>query len=172
MRFAYSRYKIGRIEMCFNRKFKSSIFAMIKWLKISYFLISDFFIINVFLHFPRKKELSNFFTKVLNLPFQYWLWFKPIFNNFDLFVLHFDILGQDDIAYKVNLILIEPIFFKIDKKAIFSQNIYYLLNNCHMILVRIFSINKDIIQIYDNKNVKLFGQNLIDIILKSDQGIR
>lgn len=35
-----------------------------------------------------------------------------------------------------------------------------------MFISIIFSINKNIIQIYDNKNVKLFCLNLIDIALK------
>ena len=31
----------------------------------------------------------------------------------------------------------------------------------------IFAINKNVVQVYNNKNVKLFYQNLVDIALKS-----
>lgn len=41
-----------------------------------------------------------------------------------------------------------------------------------MILTLIFSINKDIIQIYDNKNIQFFGQDLIDITLEASRSIR
>ena len=56
---------------CFDREFESGVFAMGKWLRIACFLTSVFLIINVFPHFSRKKESSNFSTRVLNPPFQY-----------------------------------------------------------------------------------------------------
>ena len=38
-------------------------------------------------------------------------------------------------------------------------------------LARILHIDQDIISIYNNKNIKLFYKNLIDILLKYDQNI-
>ena len=35
----------------------------------------------------------------------------------------------------------------------------------------IFSINKDVIQIYDDKDIELFCQDLIDVILEADRSV-
>ena len=57
--------------MCFDREFEFDVFAMGKWLRIACFPTSVLLIINVFPHFSRKKESSNFSPRVTNLPFQY-----------------------------------------------------------------------------------------------------
>ena len=49
----------------------------------------------------------------------------------------------------------------------FPQFFKNLLNNIDVGLAWIFSINKNIIWINNDKNIKLFGQDLIDIILKT-----
>lgn len=41
-----------------------------------------------------------------------------------------------------------------------------------MELARIFSIDQNIFQIYNNKNIKLFDKDLIDIALKSGRNIK
>ena len=40
-----------------------------------------------------------------------------------------------------------------------------------MSLAEIFDIDQDIVQIYNNKDIKLFGKDFVNIILKSDQKI-
>ena len=40
-----------------------------------------------------------------------------------------------------------------------------------MKLVKVFNINHNIVQIYNNKNIKLFSKNFIDVTLKSEQNI-
>ena len=42
-----------------------------------------------------------------------------------------------------------------------------LLNNIDVSLICIFSINHNVIQINNSKNIEFFGQNLINIILKT-----
>ena len=40
-----------------------------------------------------------------------------------------------------------------------------------MWLAKVLGINQDIIQIYHNKNIKLFSKNLVDIALKTSECI-
>ena len=48
-----------------------------------------------------------------------WFWFGPISYYFNSFVFHLYLLGWRNIAWKLNLILIKPIFFEIVKKTMF-----------------------------------------------------
>lgn len=41
-----------------------------------------------------------------------------------------------------------------------------------MKLIKIIGINKDIIKVYNNKNIEYLGKNLINIILKVNYNIR
>lgn len=41
----------------------------------------------------------------------------------------------------------------------------------HVALTWVFSGNEDVIQVYDNENVQLFGQNLVDLTLKTGRYI-
>ena len=40
-----------------------------------------------------------------------------------------------------------------------------------MALTFIFSLNEDVIQIINNENIELLGQNLIDVALEASQSI-
>ena len=61
--------------------------------------------------------------------------------------------------------------FQIGKQAIFFQKVQYSLHGFHVTLSLIFSIDKDVIQIYNDKNIKLFCQDLIDITLEASRSI-
>ena len=41
-----------------------------------------------------------------------------------------------------------------------------------MVLALVLSINEDIIQIYNNINIEIFGQDLIDVSLKAGRNIQ
>ncbi len=41
-----------------------------------------------------------------------------------------------------------------------------------MKLFKILSIDQDIVQVYYNKDIKLFSENLIDVVLKADGCVR
>ena len=41
------------------------------------------------------------------------------------------------------------------------------LNDINVGLAKIFDVNEDVIQLNNNKDIKFFGQNLIDIALKT-----
>ena len=50
----------------------------------------------------------------------------------------------------------KPTLFHIDKQAVIPQKVYYLLYSFHITLTLIFCEDKGIIQIYDDKDIKLF----------------
>ena len=49
----------------------------------------------------------------------------------------------------------------------FPQIFEYLSNNINVALAFIFDINQNVIQVDNYKNVKFFGQDLIDITLEA-----
>lgn len=53
----------------------------------------------------------------------------------------------------------------------FTQLLEDLLYNFDMTLIQVLSINKNIIQIYNNKNTELFSNNLGNVILKTSKYI-
>ena len=57
--------------------------------------------------------------------------------------------------------------FQVDKKSMPYQNIQQPSHSLYMTLALIFDIDEDIIQINNNKNIKLLGQDLIDITLEA-----
>ena len=61
--------------------------------------------------------------------------------------------------------------FKVGKKAIFCQFFENLLNGIDVKLVQDFDVDKDVIQINNNKNIKLLGQDFINITLKVGQNV-
>lgn len=62
--------------------------------------------------------------------------------------------------------------FQISKETIFSEVFESLLNGFDIALVLVFSINKNIIELYNNINITLLSLDLIDITLKTSQSIR
>ena len=61
--------------------------------------------------------------------------------------------------------------FEIDKKAMFPQFFQNLSNDINMGLAWILGKDKNIIYINDNENIKLFGQDFIDITLETSRCI-
>lgn len=56
-------------------------------------------------------------------------------------------------------------------KAVFSQFVKNPLNGRNMCMTWVINIDENIIEINDNKDLKLFGQNLIDITLEIGQSV-
>lgn len=54
----------------------------------------------------------------------------------------------------------------------FLYNIQNLLNTINVSLIQVSNRDKDIFQIYDKKNIEIFYQNLINILLKDQQYIK
>ena len=51
----------------------------------------------------------------------------------------------------------EPILLQIGKKNVFSEVLKYPINGFYVSLARIFGVDQDVVQIYNNKDIKLFG---------------
>ena len=66
----------------------------------------------------------------------------------------------------------KPILLQVEKHAIFPQKIQHLVYGLHKTLTLIFGIYKDVIQIYNDKNIELFGQNLVNIGTEAGRSIR
>ena len=65
----------------------------------------------------------------------------------------------------------EPTPFQIGKKTIFLQKIQHSLHGFYITLAFIFSVNKDVIQVNDDKNIELLGRDLINIALEAGRSI-
>lgn len=63
------------------------------------------------------------------------------------------------------------IFLQICKKIMFSQFFKNSLNNIDINFTYILSINKNIIKLNNDINIKFLSKYLIDIALKTSQGI-
>ena len=63
-------------------------------------------------------------------------------------------------------------FLQVDKKLMPPQNIQYLPYSFYVTLARILGIDEDVIQVNDDKNVKLLSQDLINITLEARRCIR
>ena len=51
----------------------------------------------------------------------------------------------------------------------FSKN---LLNSFHVTLAGVFSINKDVIEVHNDKNIKFFYYDFFDLALEAGEGIK
>ena len=56
---------------------------------------------------------------------------------------------------------------EIGKKAIFPQFFKNSLNGINISLAWVFGIDKDVIKVNNNKDIKFLGQDLINIALKA-----
>ena len=61
--------------------------------------------------------------------------------------------------------------FQVGNKPVSLENIYHLPYGIHVTSNYILDIDKDIIQINNNKNIKLLSQNLINITLEACRSI-
>lgn len=58
-------------------------------------------------------------------------------------------------------------FFQVSKELVLSELIKDPAYGFYVWLAWIFGINQNVIQIHNEKNIKLFGKNLIDVTLKT-----
>ena len=61
----------------------------------------------------------------------------------------------------------EPTLLKIGKQAIFPQNLSDPPYCIHVTLTLILSVDEDVIQIHNDKDIELFRQDLVDIALEA-----
>ena len=63
--------------------------------------------------------------------------------------------------------MIKTTLFEFGKKAMFLEFIQHPANGIDVNLVQIFSLDENIIQINYVKDIKLFGQDFIDVALET-----
>ena len=61
---------------------------------------------------------------------------------------------------------------QIGKQAIFPQKVQYPPHAFHVTLTLILSVDEDVIQIHDDKDIELFYQDLVDIALEVGWSVR
>ena len=76
-------------------------------------------------------------------------------------------MAWDNVSWKLYLIFIKPTLLQIGKQVIFPQKVQHLLYGFHVTLAWILGIDEDVIQIHDDKDIELFYQDLVDIILEA-----
>ena len=59
------------------------------------------------------------------------------------------------------------ILFQIDKNLVFLELIEDSVYSFYVWLAWILNIDQNVVSIYDNKNIKFFSKNLVDIVLKT-----
>ncbi len=96
----------------------------------------------------------------------YWLGLKPITYGFDMFFLHLDALMGDDIAKESHLILMKTALLKVCVQWVLLQLVQHPSNDLDVLFVFVLGVDKDVIEVHYDKNVKLFYQDLIDITLE------
>ena len=107
-----------------------------------------------------------------NLNISHRFWFRLIFHNIYLFIFHLHSLDWYNLASKAIFILIKLTLFEVSKKAVFLQFFEIWLNDMDTRLTWFFGIDKNIIYINNDKNIKILKQDLINIILKTGQSVR
>lgn len=101
-----------------------------------------------------------------------WLRLWLAFNYFNSLFLHLDFLYKDNISKELNLILIKSTFYYISKELEFLKLVKNQTYGFYMWLAWLLDINQNIIQIHNDKNIKLFNKNLIDAALKTGRNIK
>ena len=80
-------------------------------------------------------------------------------------------MARYDEAQKVNFFLIKTTPFQVGKQALFLVFFRNLLDSFHVILAYIFIIYQDVIKIHDNKNIKFFHLDFINVALKVGKSV-
>ena len=62
-------------------------------------------------------------------------------------------------------------FLEVGKERILLKLVQNLVYGLNMRLPRVFGIDQDIIQVYDNKDIQLFSHHLVKISLEGGRGI-
>ena len=57
--------------------------------------------------------------------------------------------------------------FQVGKKVLFPEFYENQVYGCHVTLAGIFSVNQEVIKVYDDKNIMFFCYNFIKIALKA-----
>ena len=71
-------------------------------------------------------------------------------------------------AKESDLTLMEMTLLQIGKKAVFFLELFEdPADSFNVGLARVLGMDQNVVQIHDNKNIELFGEDLIDVALKA-----
>ena len=114
-------------------------------------------------------EISKL-NKHLNILYQ--RRFRLSFDSFNSVFLYTNPLDKYDVVQKVNFFLMKTTLFQVDKQVVFSEFSKEPLDSFHVTLTSIFGINQDVIEVYNNKNIKFFRQDFVNIALEAGGGVK
>ena len=89
---------------------------------------------------------------------------KPLLNSFNFFVFHVDAVWEHHIATEPNLVLMKPTFLQQ-----IASNLSYGYNVTISIII---SVDKNVVQIYNDEDVKLFSKDFVDQFLEACRCVR
>ena len=61
--------------------------------------------------------------------------------------------------------------FQVGKQAVFPEFSKDLPDSFHVTLAGVFGVNHDVIEVHDNKNIKFFRYDCVDISLEAAEGV-
>lgn len=116
--------------------------------------------------------LIKFGKTYKDLDVSYLLQLQPDLDHFNLFVYYLYILCKNHITKGLNFILVKTTLLKIGKEPVFLELIMDPAYSLHVQLNKVFGINQDVFQIYDDKNIKFFNNNFIGTALEAGRSIK
>lgn len=90
----------------------------------------------------------------------------------DSFFFLSNFLCKNNVPKESDLILIKLALFQFDKEPMLSELVKNPVYGLYIWMNCLFSINQEVFQIHNNKIIKLFNKNLINIALKIGRNIR
>ena len=96
-----------------------------------------------------------------------WLRLRLLHEYLNFFVLYMDAFRGHHIAKKLNLFLMKLTLLQVGKQQELPELLQYPLYGYDVTISIIISIDQDIIQVNNNKDVKLLRKDLVDISLKA-----
>ena len=97
----------------------------------------------------------------------YWLRLRPLLDSLNSFVLYTDAFWGYHIAKEPNLFLMKLTLSQVGKQQEFPELFLYPLYGWDVSISIIISVDQNVIQIYNDKDVKLLGKDLVDVSLEA-----
>ena len=102
-----------------------------------------------------------------HLNISYWLVLTPLLDYLDSFVLYADVFREHFIAKEPNFFLMKSILLQVSKQREFTKFFQNQPYNCNVTISIIVNINKKVVQINDNNDIKLLSKNLVNVFLEA-----
>ena len=90
-----------------------------------------------------------------------------LFNCLDFFFLYADTFWGYHIAKELKFFLMESIFFQFCIQQELPELFQNPLYGCNVTIFVIISIDKDVVQMYNDKNIQLLSKKIVDKFLEA-----